>query len=460
LILFSIAVFLVPGAQAAFGELGTTDPAAGAGTTGAQQALGSCPTPKIRGLPKNPKFTNATIHLKLVDLVKGSAYLVKAGRIEVFSKTADASTAKFAFQLPDQGTKSRKIPIQAIVASEQCENSPWKVTKKIRYKAVVAPTPAPTPAPAPAATPTTPKPAAATPTLAKPITPPKAAKPADISPALQEAPNLDIRTWLTPLDGQARSVKPLPVPRALKRDRPKQKAQSTAALVGLGGLFLVVAAGTIGGLWFLKRRDDYSLEEALGQLPQHLEEGSPDLAPQDEPPAMPLPAELSTNGEHPPAETAPVETPTPEPVAAEPQGAEAPTVEQLPAVEQPEPVEQAPAVEQPPAVEPAVTAASTPAPENGNGTHSPSANRAQVEAELQRMLSEAGIDAELEGILGEARAEAERQGISIDPDLMLGALCDELSGSGALSEPARAELRSKFQQIIAEEATRVPQQAS
>jgi hypothetical protein len=442
LILFVIAAFLVSGAQAAYGVLGDADQAAGVGTTGAEQAVGTCPNPRITGLPKHPKFTNATIHLKLVDLTKGSAYLIKAGRIEVFSKQADASTAKISFQMPDQGTKSRKVPIQAIIASEQCENSPWKTTKKIGYKAVApapTPVPTPTPAPAPAPTPAGQTPAGATPppAIAKP------AKPIPILPRLQRAPELDIRTWMTPIDGQARADKPLPAPRVARRDKPVQKAKSSAALVGLGGLFLLVAFCTIGGLWILKRRDDYSLEEALGKLPQHLEEGSPDLQPDDEPGTASFPAGLAASGA-----SAPPEAPTSEPVPAE-----APTV--APAPTEPATVEQ-------PAIVPAPVAASGNGIEagNGNGAPSPSRSRAEVEAELQRMLSEAGIETELEGILGEARAEAERQGLSIDPDLMLDALCDELNGSGTLSEPARAELRSKFQEIIAEEAQQVPQHSS
>ena len=43
---------------------------------------------------------------------------------------------------------------------------------------------------------------------------------------------------------------------------------------------------------------------------------------------------------------------------------------------------------------------------------------------------------------------------------MLQALCDELNGAAKLSDPARAELRSQFEQIIAEEAQQVPQQAT
>jgi hypothetical protein len=101
-----------------------------------------------------------------------------------------------------------------------------------------------------------------------------------------------------------------------------------------------------------------------------------------------------------------------------------------------------------------------PTEENGAAAASPAEHRAQVEAELQRLLTEAGIDTQLDGILAEAREEAEKQGITIDPDLMLRALTDELDSSQTLSEANRSGLRAMFQEIIAEETEQVPQQIS
>ena len=88
-----------------------------------------------------------------------------------------------------------------------------------------------------------------------------------------------------------------------------------------------------------------------------------------------------------------------------------------------------------------------------------SEHRAEVEAELGRILNEAGLEAELEGILGDAREEAERHGIALDADLMVQALCEEINGSAKLSDPKRAELRNMFAEIIAEESHHVSAEA-
>ena len=77
--------------------------------------------------------------------------------------------------------------------------------------------------------------------------------------------------------------------------------------------------------------------------------------------------------------------------------------------------------------------------------------REEVEAELQRILSEAGLDTELQGILTDARAEAERQGVSMDSDLIMRALADEANGSAKLSDSAKGELKQRFQRIADEE---------
>jgi hypothetical protein len=85
---------------------------------------------------------------------------------------------------------------------------------------------------------------------------------------------------------------------------------------------------------------------------------------------------------------------------------------------------------------------------NGNGS---SDYREEVEAELQRILHEAGLDAELGGILADAHQEAERRGVAIDSDLMLRALTEETNGSGKLSDSAKDELKERFKRIAAEE---------
>jgi hypothetical protein len=94
--------------------------------------------------------------------------------------------------------------------------------------------------------------------------------------------------------------------------------------------------------------------------------------------------------------------------------------------------------------------------ENGNGTP-PAFHREEVEAELQRVLAEAGLDAQLEGILSDARELAAEQGLALDSDVILQAICDELNGTAALSESRRTDLRTMFKNIIAEEAREAEQ---
>jgi hypothetical protein len=407
LIFLLTAAFLVGGAQASYALLPDGTEQSAVGTTGAQTSV-NCPNPRMVGLPKKPKFTNATVRLRLINVTAGENYLIKAGDGEVYAgQMPDNKPVKVSFQLPDQGTKDRTLPITAIVASDQCANAPWKLEKKIRYKAVNTPAPAgavppaatPTPAPATAkpATPATPLPATKLPKLPKILNPASKLPPA--------GPALNIRAWMTPLDGGSRVDQLPPGPQLSRTERKADKAKSSSALMGLGISFLVLVVATAAGFLAFKRRDEVNLDAALGALPQHLEEGDPGLVNRSEEPAT-------------------------EPLAVEAAGVglQAPPGEGEHAGENGEAV---------------------------NGEH-----RAQVEAELQRMLNEAGVHAELEGILADARAEAARQGIRMDPDLMLQALCQEMNGSATLSDPARSELLTKFQEIIAEESQKVPQEAS
>lgn len=415
-ILFSGAL-IAGGGQVAFA---LDDPASqSSGTTGAQ-TTSTCPTPRLAGLPKHQKFTNAAIKFKLANLTSGSTYLISAGGGEVLGGTAFQSTVKGNFQLPDQGPKTRKIPITAIVATDACENSPWKLQKKIQYKGYAVPgTPATPPATAaPNATPTpTPSATAKTPKLPV-IKPTKLPKP--LSQQAPGAPPLSVRTWITPLDNGARVAQKLPQPKLARLEQKADKASSNSALIGLAVVFGLFTISTLAGFLAFRRRDEIQFEAALTAQLTHLEEGDPGFAPADEEPATaPFAAEM--------ADSAPAEA------LDAPAAAEAPT-EVLPG--------------------PVVANG---APAEPQGTE----HRVKVEAELQSILDDAGLQAELQGILADARSEAERHGIAIDPELMFQALCEEINGSADLSDPARAELRSKFDRIIAaEEPERVPQQAS
>jgi hypothetical protein len=441
------AAFLTTGTQASFALLrqtatGTT------GVTGAQQAV-TCPKPKIKGLPKGALFTNATVKFKLTNMTVGAAYVVKAGDNEVLGGSAAASTVKNEFLLPDQGTKDRKTTITAIVDAESCENAPWKLEKKIRYKAVTTPvtptTPAApaTPVPPAAVAPSKPTPTPTpTPTPIKPIKPIKPAKlPKPITQRLPDTgPKPGQRAWLTPIDSGSRIEQRIAPPVLGRLERKADDASSTTALVGLGIVFALFGISTLGALMIFRRRDEIQFERALGEQLKHLEEGDPGITfASDEPSTEPISA----------AEQAPFAPPVADAAAAVDglPPADAPAEEALPA---------AALVNVPPADHPAAEAQTETVPEPAATSEGDTEHRSHVEGELQRVLDDAGLQAELKGILAEARSEGERQGIAIDTDLMLQALVEEINGSTELSEPARAQLRSKFEQIIAEDAERVP----
>lgn len=414
LTLLILAAFLAGGAQSTVAladDLLSTGTTTASGATGVQSAT-ACPTPRLSGLPKRPKFTNATIKFKLTNLTVGATYLIRAGGGEVLGGAVQTPTVKSSFLLPDQGVKDRKTTITAIVDTQNCSNAPWKLEKRIRYKATATATPAPTTpaAGAPPAAAPTPAPAAAVKPPVTAVKPLKAPK-----PTWQTVPHLGTplsqRTWMVPIDGAARMVQGVPQPKLSRLEQKTDTASSSNALVGLGLIALLFVFSTIVGLWVFVHRDEVAFEAAMSYQLRHLEEGDFNLMPDEEPYAPPLAA-----------------------------SGEAPFAEPAPTLEEPAPVASVAAPEIAPTPVPAPTPAET--------MH----HRAAVEAELQRVLSEAGLETELQGILADARTEAERQGVALDTDLMLQALCEEINGSAKLSDVKREELRTMFAGIIAEEA--------
>jgi hypothetical protein len=408
-----LAALLAAGAEATVAVAQDQVPAGTtSGTTGVQSAT-SCPKPRLTGLPKVPKFTNATIHFKLTNMAVGASYLISAGKAEVWGGTAQTPTVKDKFLLPDQGPKDRKIVIKAIVDTENCTNAPWKLQKKIRFNAVTPATPATPAPPAPAAgnTPAAPTPAPAVtpvkPVKIKPAKPPKA--PWQIRPHLDTP--LTLRTWMVPIDGASRMEDRVSQPRLSRLEQETDTASSSNALVGLGLVGALFIASTIGGLWVFIRRDEVAFEAAMAYQLKHLEEGDFSLLPDEHHEEGPPLAAI---------DQAPFSDPTP---AAPSEAATEPLAEAAPA-------------------------APVPAPAPADLLR----HRTEVEQELQRVLNEAGLEAELQGILAEARSEAERQGVALDTDLMLQALCDEINGSAKLSDVKREQLRTMFAGIIAEEA--------
>lgn len=432
LIVLTSAALLAMGAPACFAlPTPTADTAAGttgaqlagtpaaqqAGTTGAQQST-TCPNPQLKGLPKTPKFTNATIHFTVTGVTPGSAYIVKAGDVEVLGGTATGSVVKNKFLLPDQGTRDGRVMVSAIIDVENCDNAPWKVEKRIRYKATLAPPAAVPPAGAAPAVGAPPAGVAGKPV---PVVPPiKLPKLTPLTQKLPPAgPPVSRRTWLTPVDGGARLDQKLSEPALGRLERKVEKASSSNALLGLGivgGLFVVIA---VGGFLAFRHRDSVMFERAQVEQLKHLEEGDPGLGFSEDPDAPMASAEAA-------------------PFAAHAVDSESAVTEPIPA---------------------AVHTNGASGPKPVVAAEDRERYRAEVESELQRILNEAGLEAELEGILSEARAEAERSGIALDPDLMLHALCEEINGSAKLSEARRTELRHMFAGIIAEEAQQAPAHA-
>jgi len=246
-------------------------------------------------------------------------------------------------------------------------------------------------------------------------------------------PAPSVRMWMTPVDNVSRIRQELPRPKLSRLERKSEKANSSNALAGLGILFGIFTIATVAGLMLFHRRDEIQFEAALSAQLKHLEEGDPGL----------------THG---------AEEPATAPFAVEMAGAPAASAAAIAASETEAPAEMP--VEAPTEV-PVEAPAEVPVAAEASPTEPPlTHHREEVDAELQRILNEGGLEAELHGIVADARVEAERQGVAIDPDLLVNALTEELNGSGHLSDPAREQLRSKFEQIIAEDAERVPQQAS
>jgi hypothetical protein len=391
-------------------------------------------------------------------------------------------------------------------------------------------------------------------------------------PPATTAPAKAGRAWVTPTDPYQKQENASPTlnnPALARADRPSEIARSTEALVGLGGIFLLLAGTVAIGWTRFRRYDDRRLDEILnpeGKLPTHLDPKAKDMGEEKEAPkrgrkAPPLPAaaplsaaqlrnpvkggrgrgvlahlsdeEKASMSEEElealrqeyrrerrkirrakrkavlptfdPTDAAAVAAaaaagvagaeagvakaekgPRPK-VKAKPQKerrwlrrkAPLPADSSTPAdaasatpakpVDSPPPADttQKPVAEQPdhavpngkppPQAIPPITA-----PHVNGGSHdqgpagngSPPAHRTyreQVEAELQRILDDAGLHTEVDGILADAKAEAQRQGVPIDADLMLKALCEDTNGVARLSDSAKGELELRFKRIVAEE---------
>ena len=429
---------LDPTAGSAAGPAATTPAGSAAGTTGAQQSAATCPTPRLKGLPKTPQPANAVVPFKLTGLIAGAQYVLRVADFEVTGGVASGSVVKNKFTLFDPGGESRQGPDRGRGRYRCLQQRSVEASEEHRVQGSPGPGSAPAPAtPAPGA------PAAAVPSAPAKVAPvppiklPKVQKP--VTQRLPDAgPPPSRRTWLTPLDSGARLDQKLSLPALSRLEQKKETANSSNALVGLGIVAAILTLAGGAGFLVFSRRDKVLFERAQTEQLKHLEEGDPGVGFSEDPDAPMAPAEAA------PFAAAAVPIPT-DPISTEPLPTEDEATEPLPTE---------PAPTEPPPTEPTPT---QPLPVGAHPNGAPPGERhAQVEAELQRILTEAGLEAGLDGILVDARAEAERSGVALDQDLMLQALCDELNGSPTLSNTRRDELRSMFAAIIAEEAQRIP----
>jgi hypothetical protein len=275
-------------------------------TAGAQAAQ-ACTEPTLGDVAARGE-EKQLVRFELAGLTPGSEYLMRVGGRERKSGVATTDKVSRRFRMPHLGDSNRRVKVEVVIANDACETSPWKLEEKMTYRPAPAPKPPvtqvepdPTPAPSPdPSPPPAPSPPAA-PSITDPAPAPKSVDPpavpkSSVTPTPTPTPTLtppaaaeDVRkgrAWVTPADPyqKGENTPPKLDDAALARvDRPSDVANSTAALVGLGGIFLLlVGSGAIGWTRF-RRYDDQRLEEILnpeGKLPTHLDpKGAPKPAP-------------------------------------------------------------------------------------------------------------------------------------------------------------------------------------
>jgi hypothetical protein len=263
------------------------------------QAAEACTEPTLGDLPARGE-EKQLVRFELAGLAPGSEYLVKVNGRERKSGVATTDKISRRFRMPHLGDSNRRVKVEVVVANDACETSPWKLEEKMTYRPApapeppvtqVEPAPQPTPAPDPSPPPAPSPPAAPSITDSAPapksVDPPAVPK-SSVTPTPTLAPPAATelvkkgRAWVTPTDPyqKGENVPPTFNNALARTDRPSDPANSTAALVGLGGLFLLLAGtGAIGWTRF-RRYDDQRLDEILnpeGKLPTHLDAEAKDM---------------------------------------------------------------------------------------------------------------------------------------------------------------------------------------
>jgi hypothetical protein len=264
------------------------------------QAAQACTEPALGDLPARGQ-EKELIPFEVTGVTPGSEYLLKVNGRERKAGIADTDKVSRHFRMPTFGDSKRRVRVEVVLANDACENSPWKLEEKMTYEPAPQPeapsaqpqpepapnpTPAPNPSPNPPPAPAAPSPPSTgnpTPAPSPPVPAPaiKAPPAAKAAPPITEPPR-DGKTWLTPLDPyQKQENVPLKLnAAALGADRPSEVANSTAALIALGGVFLLLVGSSAIAWTRFRRYDDerlHELENPEGKLPTHLDPNAADM---------------------------------------------------------------------------------------------------------------------------------------------------------------------------------------
>jgi hypothetical protein len=265
------------------------------------QAAQACTEPALGDI-RARATEKQLVRFELTGLTPGSEYLLRVNDRERKSGIAASDKLSRRFRMPTFGDSRRRVKVEVVVAHDGCENSPWKLEEKMTYQPApepqtpsaepapapqASPQPAPAPSPSPPPVPAPPDPPAVdstpAPQPAVPAPAPKPTAPAPPAPTATEPPR-EAKAWVTPQDPYQRAENPplkLGQNAIARVEQPSETANSTEALIGLGGVFLLLG-GTVLMAWNRFRRYDnerlHEIENPDGKLPSHLDPKAEDLA--------------------------------------------------------------------------------------------------------------------------------------------------------------------------------------
>ena len=239
------------------------------------------------------------VPMEMTGVTPGTEYLLKVNGREVKEGIAESDKVSRKFRMPNLGDKRREARLVVVLANDGCENSPWKLKQKMGYRPpAVQPraqnerrrrasgrrqsprrrlTPTPTPAPDTDADADA---DAASRRRRRPSSPRSQAAGDDHADRAGEgrqvvghaARPVLARVRAGPAAGRSRPIRPT---------GQTEDANSTAALLGLLGLFIVIGGISAVAWTRFRRYDDEQLAALInpdGKLPSMLDDQAVDLA--------------------------------------------------------------------------------------------------------------------------------------------------------------------------------------